>query len=79
MQQQFATYKDWMWSGRERGAVKTSVHPESNQGHSDLCGLYSQMLCQLSYDRLDALVHSTIEEHFKRQVEFVLGAALANG
>ena len=51
MQQQFATYKDWMWSGRERGAVKTSVRPELNQGHSDLCGLYSQVLCQLSYGR----------------------------
>ena len=27
--------------------------PESNQGPSDLCKLYSQMLYQLSYSRLD--------------------------
>ena len=33
------------------GAAKISVHPESNQGHSDHCKLYSQMLCQLSYGR----------------------------
>ena len=30
---------------------KESGHPESNQGPSDCCRFYSQMLCQLSYSR----------------------------
>lgn len=33
------------------GASQASGHPESNQGPSDSCMLYSQMLCQLSYSR----------------------------
>ena len=33
-------------------ATSKSGHPESNQGPSDLCKLYSQMLYQLSYSRL---------------------------
>ena len=28
-----------------------SGHPESNQGPSDVCSIYSQMLYQLSYSR----------------------------
>ena len=36
-----------------RMASSKSGHPESNQGPSDLCKLYSQMLYQLSYSRLD--------------------------
>ena len=32
--------------------TKKSGHPESNQGPSDSCDLYSQMLYQLSYSRL---------------------------
>ena len=34
-------------------ASSKSGHPDSNQGPSDLCKLYSQMLYQLSYSRLD--------------------------
>ena len=34
-----------------RMASSKSGHPESNQGPSDLCKLYSQMLYQLSYSR----------------------------
>ena len=42
-----------------------SGHPESNQGPSDLCKLYSQMLYQLSYSRLDTnhRIPSTYTEH----------------
>ena len=40
-----------------RMASSKSSHPESNQGQSDLCKLYSQMLYQLSYSRLDTLSH----------------------
>ena len=32
-----------------------SGHPESSQGPSDICNLYSQMLYQLSYSRLELL------------------------
>ena len=35
----------WQW------LMTKSGHPESNQGPSDLCKLYSQMLYQLSYSR----------------------------
>ena len=38
-------------------ASSKSGYPESNQGQSDLCKLYSQMLYQLSYSRLDTLAH----------------------
>ena len=38
-------------------ASSKSGHPESNQGPSDLCKLYSQMPYQLSYSRLDTLSH----------------------
>ena len=38
-----------------------SGRPESNQGPSDLCKLYSQMLYQLSYSRL-ATTHRTPSE-----------------
>ena len=37
--------------GEGRRLCKESGHPESNQGPSDRCRLYSQMLCQLSYSR----------------------------
>ncbi len=37
---------------------KRSGHPESNQGPSDACHRYSQMLCQLSYSRL--IVHAIV-------------------
>ena len=33
--------------------AKKSGHPESSQGPSDICNLYSQMLYQLSYSRLE--------------------------
>ena len=42
-------------------ATNKSGHPESNQGPSDLCKLYSQMLYQLSYSRL-ATTHRTPSE-----------------
>ena len=32
-----------------------SGHPESSQGPSDICNLYSQMLYQLSYSRLEVV------------------------
>ena len=46
-------------------ASRKSGHPESNQGPSDLCKLYSQMLYQLSYSRLDTnhRIPSTYTEH----------------
>ena len=34
---------------------RNSGHPESSQGPSDICNLYSQMLYQLSYSRLELL------------------------
>ena len=34
------------------GCFTTSGDPDSNQGPSDICEIYSQMLCQLSYRRL---------------------------
>ena len=34
---------------------RKSGHPESSQGPSDICNLYSQMLYQLSYSRLGLL------------------------
>ena len=36
-----------------RGMNRKSGHPESSQGPSDICNLYSQMLYQLSYSRLE--------------------------
>ena len=46
-------------------ASSKSGHPESNQGPSDLCKRYTQMLCQLSYSRLDTnhRIPSTYTEH----------------
>ena len=35
--------------------MRMSGHPESSQGPSDICNLYSQMLYQLSYSRLEVV------------------------
>ena len=50
-------------------ASNKSGHPESNQGPSDLCKLYSQMLYQLSYSRLDPnhRIPSSYTEHAARR------------
>ena len=41
----------WNPSPKSIQSTKKSGHPESNQGPSDGCALYSQMLYQLSYSR----------------------------
>ena len=41
--------------------TKKSGRPESNQGPSDSCDLYSQMLYQLSYSRLAMQVRRMLE------------------
>ena len=43
---------DKWWREGEGATQGKSGHPESNQGPSDTCKLYSQMLYQLSYSRL---------------------------
>ena len=52
-----------------------SGHPESNQGPSDLCKLYSQMLYQLSYSRLDTnhRIPSTHTEHAAWRANLLAG------
>ena len=58
--------KSWQSCGKARNArlhyelrnSRKSGHPESNQGPSDSCKFYSQMLYQLSYDRCDC--HNTL-------------------
>ena len=41
--------------------TKKSGHPELNQGPSDSCDLYSQMLYQLSYSRLAMQVRRMLD------------------
>ena len=52
-----------------------SGHPESNQGPSDLCKLYSQMLYQLSYSRLDTnhRIPSRYTEHAAWRANLLAG------
>ena len=48
---QTAQFNRCLWRWQEDERARQSGHPESSQGPSDFCTVYSQMLYQLSYSR----------------------------
>ena len=48
---QTAQFNRCLWRWQEDERARQSGHPESSQGQSDFCTVYSQMLYQLSYSR----------------------------
>ena len=56
---QTAQFNRCLWRWQEDEKAKQSGHPESSQGPSDFCTVYSQMLYQLSYSRNGMLPQAT--------------------